>query len=151
MTLEERARLIADRRGLTPGSFHHRAVEALALQMLREAVREAGMDRDPAVIEKFDTLRSWVNDLQSGMFINCVYCGHRYGPSDQVPASMADVLKAHVEQCPAHPMSKLKAALRAAYEVYAGSDGFTWQSAAEGYQQKIIKQMVAEIQKGLEQ
>lgn len=53
-------------------------------------------------------LQAWVNDLQSGMFINCVYCGHRYGPKDEVPASMADVLKAHVEQCPKHPMSALK-------------------------------------------
>ena len=54
-------------------------------------------------------LRAWVNDLQSGMFINCVYCGHRYGPEDEVPATMADALKEHIEQCPEHPMSKLKA------------------------------------------
>lgn len=53
-------------------------------------------------------LREWVNDLHSGMYINCVYCGHRYGPNSEVPASMADVLKAHVEKCPAHPMSKLR-------------------------------------------
>ncbi len=53
--------------------------------------------------------RQWVNDLQSGMYINCVYCGHRYGPNTEVAASMADVLKQHVEQCPKHPMSKLKA------------------------------------------
>jgi len=53
-------------------------------------------------------LERWVNDLQSGMYINCVYCGHRYGPKDKVPAAMADVLKQHVEQCPKHPMSALK-------------------------------------------
>ena len=53
-------------------------------------------------------LRHWVHDLQSGMFINCVYCGHRYGPKDEVPCTMADALKAHVEQCPKHPMSALK-------------------------------------------
>jgi len=52
-------------------------------------------------------LRKWVNDLQSGMYINCVYCGHRYGPKDEVPASMADVLKKHIEKCPKHPMSAL--------------------------------------------
>jgi hypothetical protein len=51
----------------------------------------------------------WVNDLHSGMYINCVYCGHRYGPSKDTPVSMADVLKAHVEKCPKHPMSQLKA------------------------------------------
>ena len=53
-------------------------------------------------------LQHWVQDLQRGMYINCVYCGHRYGPNSEVPASMADVLKEHIEQCPKHPMSKLK-------------------------------------------
>jgi len=52
--------------------------------------------------------QQWVNDLQSGMYINCVYCGHRYGPEKDTPVSMADVLKEHIEQCPKHPMSKLK-------------------------------------------
>jgi hypothetical protein len=42
------------------------------------------------------------------MYINCVYCGHRYGPKDKVPATMADALKQHIEQCPSHPMSVLK-------------------------------------------
>jgi len=54
-------------------------------------------------------LRGWVNDLQSGMYINCVYCGHRFGPEDEVPATMAEALKEHVEKCPEHPMSALKA------------------------------------------
>lgn len=56
-------------------------------------------------------LREWIDDLQSGMYINCVYCGHRYGPEGEYPASMAEVLKEHVEQCPAHPMSALKVEL----------------------------------------
>jgi len=59
--------------------------------------------------EENERLKIWVADLQSGMYINCVYCGHRYGPEDEVPASMADVLKQHIEECPEHPMSKLKA------------------------------------------
>ncbi len=70
--------------------------------------------------KKVERLHGWVTDLQAGMYINCVYCGHRYGPDDKVPASMADVLKAHVEQCPDHPMSKLKAenaTLRAAADL----------------------------------
>ena len=54
------------------------------------------------------------------MYINCVYCGHRYGPSDEVPASMADVLKEHVEQCPQHPMSALRAKLDALVEAAEG-------------------------------
>jgi DNA-directed RNA polymerase subunit RPC12/RpoP len=61
-----------------------------------------------AVLEGNAQLNQWVKDLHSGMYINCVYCGHRYGPKDEVPTSMADVLKAHVEKCPKHPMSALK-------------------------------------------
>ena len=52
--------------------------------------------------------QTWINDLQAGMSINCVYCGHNYGPDNEVPATMADVLKEHIEQCPKHPMSALK-------------------------------------------
>ena len=52
--------------------------------------------------------QAWVRDLQSGMFINCVYCGHCYGPKDVVPATMADALKEHIEHCLAHPMSALR-------------------------------------------
>jgi len=59
-------------------------------------------------------LIKWVNDLQSGMYINCVYCGHRYGPDDKVPCTMADALKKHIEKCPKHPMSALKQSLAAA-------------------------------------
>jgi hypothetical protein len=58
---------------------------------------------------ELERYKQWVSDLQSGMFINCVYCGHRYGPADEVPATMADALKEHIEQCPEHPMSKTHA------------------------------------------
>lgn len=61
-------------------------------------------------------MQEWVDDLQSGMYINCVYCGHRYGPADEVPSTMADVLKEHIERCPDHPMSKLREALLEAEE-----------------------------------
>lgn len=56
-----------------------------------------------------DRLQQWVNDLQSGMYINCVYCGHRYGPESEVPSTMADVLKEHIAQCPQHPLSEARA------------------------------------------
>lgn len=56
-------------------------------------------------------MQQWVNDLQSGMYVNCVYCGHRYGPESEVPVSMADALKEHIEKCPKHPMSLLKTEL----------------------------------------
>lgn len=63
--------------------------------------------------QQAQSLKQWVADLQSGMFVNCVYCGHRYGPAGSTPVAMADVLKAHIEQCPEHPMSRLKAELEA--------------------------------------
>lgn len=58
--------------------------------------------------QEIERLQQWVNDLQKGIYVNCVYCGHRYGPEDETPTSMADVLKEHIEQCSEHPMSKLK-------------------------------------------
>lgn len=45
---------------------------------------------------------------------------------------------------------RLRAALREAYEVYAGSDGFIPETAGEGYQQQIIRQMVNCISAALE-
>ncbi len=54
---------------------------------------------------ELERYKTWVNDLQSGMYINCVYCGHRYGPQEDVPASMADVLKEHISKCPEHPLA----------------------------------------------
>ena len=69
------------------------------------------LERVEALAADRDRLQQWVHDLQAGMYINCVYCGHRYGPDDEVPASMADVLKEHIEHCPKHPMSTLKARL----------------------------------------
>lgn len=75
------------------------------------------IERQDAEIVKLkaevERLKTWVNDLQSGMYINCVYCGHRYGPQDKVPCSMAEALKKHIEQCPKHPMSALKQDLAA--------------------------------------
>lgn len=60
-------------------------------------------------------LRQWVADLQSGMYVNCVYCGHQYGPQESTPTSMAEQLKFHVAKCPAHPMAKLVKAAKVAY------------------------------------
>lgn len=59
--------------------------------------------------KEVERLTACVGDLQSGMYINCVYCGHHYGPVDKVAPAMADVLKQHIERCPKHPMSALKA------------------------------------------
>ena len=69
---------------------------------------EAQRDAARAEVKR---LQQWVNDLQSGMYINCVYCGHRYGPDPGTPVAMAEVLKRHIEQCPSHPLSHVKARL----------------------------------------
>jgi SHS2 domain-containing protein len=61
--------------------------------------------------ETFFRYKQWVEDLQSGMYVNCVYCGHRYGPKETTPVTMADALTAHIAACPEHPMSKLMAAV----------------------------------------
>ncbi len=59
-------------------------------------------------------LQQWVDDTQSGMWINCVYCGHRYGPDDDLGGqTMREALEAHIATCPKHPLSKALAALAA--------------------------------------
>lgn len=60
-------------------------------------------------LDELEVARKWINDLQSGMYINCVYCGHRYGPKDETPSSMADVLREHIEKCPKHPLCAARA------------------------------------------
>lgn len=55
-------------------------------------------------------LRAWVADLQSGLVLNCVYCGHAYGPvSTPTPRERLD---AHVRICPEHPLAGLRRAIR---------------------------------------
>lgn len=61
------------------------------------------------MVDELTRLRAHVADLQFGMYVNCVYCGHRHGPGETTPVSMADALKAHVETYAEHPMSKLRA------------------------------------------
>lgn len=51
-------------------------------------------------------LQRWIDDLQSGMYINCVYCGHRYGPNDgNHLVSMREALWEHIAICSKHPLS----------------------------------------------
>lgn len=68
------------------------------------------------IIAERTRLIQWVGDLQSGLYINCVYCGHRYGPGESTPATLPQAgetpagaaLREHVSQCPAHPLSQAK-------------------------------------------
>ncbi len=86
------------------------AEPVLAAKAIADALVE--IDTLAAEVERF---KAWVADLQSGMFINCVYCGHRYGPDGSHAATvkdglpMAEALKQHIAECPDHPMSKLAA------------------------------------------
>lgn len=89
--------------GICPLSIKDSGQPAKTLTMMAEAEKKYA-----EVVAKNERLEQWVSDLQSGMYINCVYCGHQYGPKDEVPMAMADVLKEHIEQCPEHPMSKVK-------------------------------------------
>lgn len=86
-------------------------------------------------------LKQWINDLQSGQYVNCVYCGHRYGPENSTPVSKADQLKAHIEQCPEHPMSKMKnllyiACLKMDCPAMWDTADFKAMAAACGYKQR---------------
>lgn len=81
-----------------------------------------GLKRNPKAIwealisERIETdrLMQWVDDLQSGMYLNCVYCGLRYRPGMGAQVTMAEVLKRHLAECPKHPMSELLACLEGA-------------------------------------
>lgn len=62
-------------------------------------------------LSEIERLQKWIDDLQSGMYINCVYCGHRYGPNTlnkSEAKNMRDALHKHVEECPHHPLFKAK-------------------------------------------
>jgi hypothetical protein len=63
-------------------------------------LREGKMDE----IKEIERLEKWIDDLQSGMYINCVYCGHRYPPGTN--AIKRKVLHEHIKICPKHPLSK---------------------------------------------
>lgn len=71
--------------------------------------------------ERIEQLEGWVRDLQRGCYINCVYCGHRYGPNiEEVPA---DALRKHVAMCRDHPMAELITACQNAILVIDGRRG----------------------------
>lgn len=103
---------IVDQAKITLDNFHlvEQGIGGLK-QLIREVVEHLELEHcaKSRLESELQRLQKWASDLQSGMYINCVYCGHRYGPRENTPISMADVLKEHIEKCPAHPMSALKA------------------------------------------
>lgn len=71
----------------------------------RQRVRELGAE--------VDRLKAWIADLQAGMYVACVYCGHRLAGRDAASSKWSDALRAHIETCSQHPASKLKVQLEA--------------------------------------
>lgn len=69
-----------------------------------------------------ERLQAWVDDLQSGMFVNCVYCGHRYGPEQTTALTMRKALYQHIAECPKHPLSKANAEIEQLKEAKSNSD-----------------------------
>lgn len=47
-----------------------------------------------------DRLWRWVQDLQGGMSVNCVHCGHHFEG-----VGNGDLLRQHVMTCPKHPLA----------------------------------------------
>lgn len=84
---------------------------ARSIRVRNERIEELEMEIEELKAE-VGQFQSWVNGLQSGMYINCGYCGHRYGPNEDTPVAMADVLKAHIEKCPKHPLAHAKKKIR---------------------------------------
>jgi hypothetical protein len=58
--------------------------------------------------QELERKRKWIEDLQNKGFVNCVYCGCRFGPAETTAPVLSDVLKRHMEECSKHPMSDLK-------------------------------------------
>ena len=115
----QQARLTYERRGFAfedrtissiygdiPRTIHKMLVEERGGGSIGDEIRS--LDKLAFLEQDNKRLRQWVDDLQSEMYVNCVYCGHRYGPKDKTPTSMAEVLKKHIEVCPKHPMAALR-------------------------------------------
>ena len=84
-------------------------IAGLVAQNERQAAEiERLKDEHRADKSEIEGLKSWVNDCQAGMYINCVYCGHRYGPADKVACTMQEALYEHIAKCPKHPLSAAK-------------------------------------------
>ena len=98
---------------------------------------------------ELERLSTWVNDLQSGMYVNCVYCGHRYGPQKDTPVTMADTLKAHIETCPKHPLSEALAGVARWNTLALGLASALCMAVGEEDTNENILAVVAEAEKGM--
>ena len=57
-------------------------------------------------------LMKWIADLLSNRYVNCVYCGHRYGKTEDTLSSMSEVLYEHIKECEYHPLAEAREIIR---------------------------------------
>lgn len=88
--------------------------------------------------KKNKKMHDWIDDLQSGMYVNCVYCGHRYGPKDSTPCSMSEILQRHVEVCTEHPMHKFRVRVK---ELLQKIDLYSHSKEIEEEIQKMLEEL----------
>lgn len=56
--------------------------------------------------QEVSKLRQWVRELQSGLYLNCVFCGENFTGQENF-----NRLTNHIRECPEHPLSRLLTAL----------------------------------------
>ena len=97
-----------------------------------------------------EQLEQWIDDLQSGMYINCVYCGHRYGPNSgpstkKFNITMRKALEEHISSCPKHPLSAAKAEITVLKEsVESWKREYRLINAAQIAAEERVKELEAE-------
>jgi len=78
--------------------------ERVRKEKLSEATTSELFEYIAQLEAELENTNQWIADLQSGLYINCVYCGHRYPPGSG--SVMQDILYEHIKTCPKHPLSK---------------------------------------------
>ena len=68
----------------------------------RQVIKEL-KDENIEKAEEIKTLKGWINGLPQ-LYVNCVYCGHRFKPNPEVFPSQTDVVREHMEKCSKHPL-----------------------------------------------
>lgn len=78
---------------------------ARAASTIKNAAKAAEL---AALKAENERLERHVADLMSGKYVNCVYCGHRYGPAGKTPVTQAELLHEHIKKCEKHPLCALQ-------------------------------------------
>lgn len=94
-------------------------------------------------VQEIRRLNKWIDDLQSGMFINCVYCGYQYGPSTEAIAR--ESLERHIESCQKHPLSIAKAEIATLAAKLVSNRGCIGYTLDLEIQNKALTKKVAEL------